>query len=385
MIGVDGPEPSEAVQPEGDYYSLTLDAGQSLTLALKRRRRPIGEHEAAGRVGHGLSRKCCGATNVDQVISDFVAPVAGTYFVRVTGTPKAEYSLVATRDASFDTENNNDPLSAQSLDTTGVALGYVSAIDQLLGADDGNRNLLSVDPNTGASTIIASNVAGGRGYYDLALNPVTGDLYGSSECCGYGLYAIDASSFAETYIGDLGGYVGAMAWSPDGATLYGFRYSQFGTIDPATAAFTPINDPGIGYVGGMAFQPGSGTLYVVSNDYFGSLYTLDPATGPPATSAMPAGTIARWSSWPMARCWSGAVTMERLTLRTRSGHGRAHVHRADGSVLPVQSHGTRVPAGDRRLLQYLGQCRRLAGHHHRHTGRWLGRVRQHARPADRAD
>ena len=55
-----------------------------------------------------------------------------------------------------------------------------------------------------------------------------------------GLYTIDTASFAETFIGDLGGNVRALAWSPDGTTLYGFRDSTFGTIDPTTAAFTPI-------------------------------------------------------------------------------------------------------------------------------------------------
>ena len=187
---------------------------------------------------------------------------------------------MVTRDASFDTESNDDLPSAQSIDATGVVLGYVSAVGQLLGADDGDRNLLLVDPATGAATIVASNVGGGAGFNDLALNPVTGVLYGSQSLANPGLYTVDTVSFEETFIGSLGGNVRALAWSPDGTTLYGFRDSTFGTIDPATAQFTEIGDAGIGYVGGIAFQPGTHTLFAVANVRgVQGLYTLDPTTG----------------------------------------------------------------------------------------------------------
>ena len=69
-----------------------------------------------------------------------------------------------------------------------------------------------------------------------------------------------------------------LAWSPDGAILYGFRNSSFGTIDPTSAEFTEIGDSGLGFVGGMAFQPGTGTLFAVQNQAWG-LYTLDLTTG----------------------------------------------------------------------------------------------------------
>src|SRR3972149_4945488 len=141
-----------------------------------------------------------------------------------------------------------------------------------------NTHLLLVDPATGAATIVAWNVGGGLGYNDLALNPVTSVLYGSQSLNRYGLYTIDTASLAETLVGDLGGNVRALAWSPDGTTLYGFRNSTFGAIDPTTAEFTAIGDPGIDLVGGIAFQPGTGTLFAVTDQAAG-LYTMDLTSG----------------------------------------------------------------------------------------------------------
>ena len=244
-----------------DYYAFTLGANQTSTIAVH------GAGSAVELLDSGGTAVAAGvrAGNVSGIISDFVAPAAGTYYARVTRDVPGEYRLMVTRDASFDTESNNDLASAQSIDATGVVLGYVSAVGQLLGADDGDRNLLLVDPATGTATIVASNVGGGAGFNDLALNPVTGILYGSQSLANPGLYTIDTVSFEETFIGNLGGNVRALAWSPDGTTLYGFRDFTFGTIDPATAQFTDVGDPGIGFVGGIAFQPGTGTLFAVTN------------------------------------------------------------------------------------------------------------------------
>ncbi len=266
-----------APEADSDFYAFSLENGQSATVAVKGSGGRV-DLELQDAFGTRLALATGGASNLEAVISNFVAPIAGTYYVRIAGG--GQYSLVVTRDADFDTENNNNPLSAQSLDPAGAVLGHVSSIGKLLGADDGDRNLLLVDPNTGTSAIIASNVGGDRGFNDLALNPATGVLYGSQSLNSWALYTIDTVSFAETYVGDLGGNVRALAWSPDGATLYGFRNSEFGTIDPGTAEFTVISDPSIGFVGGMAFQPGTGTLFVVTNIRGAlGLYTLDPTTG----------------------------------------------------------------------------------------------------------
>jgi hypothetical protein len=155
-------------------------------------------------------------------------------------------------------------------------VGHVNSV--LLGADGPDRHLLLIDPATGAATIVASNVGGGNGYNDLARNPITGVIYASQALNTAGLYTIDPETFTETFVGNMAGNVRAMAWSPDGATLYGFRNSVFGTINPTTAFFTPIGDSGIGFVGGIAFQPGSGVLFAATNQAPG-LYTINRTTG----------------------------------------------------------------------------------------------------------
>ncbi|MEX0936841.1 MAG: hypothetical protein WDZ59_03200 [Pirellulales bacterium] len=147
-------------------------------------------------------------------------------------------------------------------------LGQESSITQLLGADNGDTNLIIIDASTGESSIVASDVGGGAGFGALARNPVTGVLYGSQAQGRSGLYTIDTQTYVETFVGNLGGSVRALAWSPDGSELYGFRDFTFGSIDPSTAAYTPIGDSSTGgsFVGGMAFQPGTGTLFAVTNN-----------------------------------------------------------------------------------------------------------------------
>src|SRR5262249_20299445 len=72
------------------------------------------------------------AANLDSVINNFVAPEAGTYYVRVTGRPFRDYNLVVTRGADFDTEDNGtQPQSiadVASRDGVHYGLGHVGAL-----------------------------------------------------------------------------------------------------------------------------------------------------------------------------------------------------------------------------------------------------------------
>src|SRR5262249_20590021 len=79
--------------------------------------------------GATLATATAGPTNVDKIISDFVAPATGTYYVRVS-TPGAissdsftpsDYTLVLTRNADFDTEGNSSLATAQPVAGTQVA------------------------------------------------------------------------------------------------------------------------------------------------------------------------------------------------------------------------------------------------------------------------
>jgi hypothetical protein len=116
---------------DDDFYSFGLTAGQVASLVLTKL-------DNLGEVGLGLFNSAGallqtgvgGATNVDQVIRNFVAPATGTYFARVSGVVAGlEYSLVVTRNADFDLEPNSLALDAQDLSLTGRVLGSVGAAD----------------------------------------------------------------------------------------------------------------------------------------------------------------------------------------------------------------------------------------------------------------
>ncbi len=70
VIGVDGPAPPAALHPDpGDFYSLSLSSGQSVTLALESLNGRSGESGASRRVRHGARHeqsRCHGRRPSDQ-------------------------------------------------------------------------------------------------------------------------------------------------------------------------------------------------------------------------------------------------------------------------------------------------------------------------------
>ncbi len=204
VIGVDGPEPVQPVP--GDYYSFTLGAGQSLTLAM----------DGAGSVlnlelvnSDGIVLAAgVSAANLDQVISNFTAATAGTYYAHVTRSAgNGDYSLIVTRDAVLDIEENATIDIAQPLDLaagSATVLGHVedSQTPLYTTGNDGNY-LISIDSGTGAGTVVGP----------------------------FGTYS--------TY---------AAAFTPDG-TLWTIIYAydsslaQLATVDLGTGATTPIGSP----------------------------------------------------------------------------------------------------------------------------------------------
>lgn len=119
------PNDTLATAQNADFHSFSLDAGETTTLALK----AIGQ----GNVDLELWDSCgllatgtAAGTNLDEVAASYVAVTAGRYYARVSGSEgAADYSLIVTRDAVFDTELNNDLASAQTLAGLDVALGHV--------------------------------------------------------------------------------------------------------------------------------------------------------------------------------------------------------------------------------------------------------------------
>ncbi len=107
-----------------DYYSLTLQKGDVATIALE------GQGASVTLLGANGSTLAEGdgnlATNLDQVIPNFVAETTGVYYLKVSGEIGNEYNLVVTRNAQFDIEpNENLDDEAQNVIVPGSALGAV--------------------------------------------------------------------------------------------------------------------------------------------------------------------------------------------------------------------------------------------------------------------
>jgi ELWxxDGT repeat protein len=127
FAGTDSGEPDtkqlQLTLTNQDYYSITLAAGQHVTIGVKSATGSgitIALLDASGKtLATGVN-----AANVDQAINDFAAPAAGRYFIQLTGSTTTVYNLVVTRDAVFDVEPNNSPTTAQPLDGVNGVVGY---------------------------------------------------------------------------------------------------------------------------------------------------------------------------------------------------------------------------------------------------------------------
>lgn len=107
----------------GDFYAFDLQAGQTLALALHR----VGSGSIALQLqdagGAVLANGAAGFTNVSLAVQEFTAPSTGTYYARVSGTANQNYTLVATRGASFGLETSATNYT-QSVNTTRAALAH---------------------------------------------------------------------------------------------------------------------------------------------------------------------------------------------------------------------------------------------------------------------
>lgn len=180
-------------------------------------------------------------------------------------------------------------------------------------------NLYSIDPATGAATLIGPTVGPGSTPYCLVsamkFDRSNGVLYAIGfktrfSADGF-LIAIDTKTAAVTEIGDAGLVVPDMAFRSDG-TLYVYVHEQGGpdaifTVDTATAASTFLGFTGfLGPGNGLAFSPGDVLFHASGN----SLNTIDQTTG--------AATHVATLSFP-APCTSGNRRINAMDFQPGSG------------------------------------------------------------------
>ena len=178
-------------------------------------------------------------------------------------------------------------VAATVLSSLAVAQQSASAAEILYGmtgAGGTASSLYTIDPTTGASTLVGATGFGHVVAMDF--NPVDGLLYGISNSSGGTLLTIDVATGAGTAIATLGGSMTGsnapdMAFNAAG-TLYTWNEpftDNLNTVDLGTGVGTEIGPNG---GGAFTFQLGldidsSGTVYIKNGD--NDIYTVDTGTG----------------------------------------------------------------------------------------------------------
>lgn len=141
----------------------------------------------------------------------------------------------------MDTSNTIRALGLLGFLLLGYGAPTLAAGQTLYGADLFSDELVSIDPATGAATIVG----------------------------GFGAEGPNVSSLAANAAGELFGF--DIRWD-------GQLYSQFLSINPATGVATAIGAPVDAEIRGLAFDPSSGSLFA-TNDSDNELVSVDTSSG----------------------------------------------------------------------------------------------------------
>lgn len=156
-----------------------------------------------------------------------------------------------------------------------VMIGGAASAAPVMYVHDSSGTLGKVDVSTGSVELIGSM---GVVMTDIAFDP-DGDLYGLSFT---GLYSIDASSGASTFIGNHGiGGGNALVFGTDGTLYAAGSGSGLYSLNTSSGAGTLIGGIGFASAGDLAFN--GGNLYLASTT--NQLVRVDLAN-PAATSAV---------------------------------------------------------------------------------------------------
>jgi hypothetical protein len=111
--------------PTPDLFSFTLSKGEASTLAIKSLSGVPASVALLDCSGAAIATGVSGAANVDSAISNFMPPASGVYYARVTSPASTPYDLVITKNAAFDTEENDTIATAQNINPSSGVLGHV--------------------------------------------------------------------------------------------------------------------------------------------------------------------------------------------------------------------------------------------------------------------
>lgn len=144
-----------------DTYSVSLQAGQRLTLAAEAVTAGNVDLRLINTAGTVLAAGATSATNADETIVDFIAPTTGNYFAQVSGDRNTRYNLVALRGMNFDLEDNSTSPTAQPITLPTTVLGAAT-----------NEDWFSVNLNAGDVILLSTRTPGdGAGEFVNVLDP----------------------------------------------------------------------------------------------------------------------------------------------------------------------------------------------------------------------
>ncbi len=119
------PQPS----PVPDFYSASLHAGEHVSVALSVLDPGAITLELQDAMGVAMADGVTTA-NASCLVSDFVVPATGTYYLRVQGDRNLDYVLWMGRGSGFGVKPNNTPAQAMPLGATGATSAYLIAGDE---------------------------------------------------------------------------------------------------------------------------------------------------------------------------------------------------------------------------------------------------------------
>ena len=326
------------------FYAVSLTAGELITVGLKNLTGSGTSLRLQDSSGNTLATGTAGAAGVDEAISNFAAPAAGTYYVVVGGSSAATYSLVVVRDATFDTKNNATMGTAQAVTGATGALGDVSAAaaDWYKVTLAGAQNALKVETGTplggpnqvvntlnpviqlfnASSTLIASGtlLPDGRNEALLATGLSAGTNYFVKVATGTGTQG-------EYFLGVTPLQTPAIATSPSSQAVVAGQPATF------TAAANGSPTPTVQWV----VSTNNGVSYAPVNGATSSTFTI------PATSLSQTGNLYEAVFSNVA----GSATAGPATLTVETAAG---LHFGDSTIvdrgrpdLQLPLHGQRLP------------------------------------------